>query len=182
MKHRLAWLAAMLFTLAPHWGCIDPSMMKPWGEGSEEEATDGGAVAAQPPDQSGGEAAPAGQANIAPQDVKTLVDARQARAQNPKLVEVENRINATDPVSAAGSAYFAITTRAQLLNMEHAIKIYKADNDNKHPPFAEFSRMLKDANVELKGLYRWQVYAYDDQTGELLILEDPDRKRELRGE
>jgi len=151
-------------------GCIDPKMMQPReksAETTESAATDN-------PSQAPAEAAPA--APAFPSDNTKLVDKKQILAENPKLVEVENKINATDPVSAATQGYFALGSQVQLLNLKHAIDLYKAEHE-KPPTFVEFDKMIRDAHVPLKGILRWQVYAYDEDTGEMCILEDRDYKK-----
>jgi len=104
-----------------------------------------------------------------------LVDKNKAMAENPKLVIGENKINAMDPISGAAQAYFSVGSRAHLLTLKHSVDLHKAQYD-KNPTFDEFNTLIKQANVDLKGLYPWQVYAYDDQTGEIVILEDHEEK------
>jgi len=152
-------------------GCIDPKMMK-----AKKTSSDDGSVAPAVPVDNAAQPAPANGPNF-PVDNTKLVDRKAALAQNPKLVEVQNRINATDPLTAASQSYFNLGSRAELLNMKHAIDLYKAEND-KFPPFPEFEKMVQEARVPMKGLYRWQIYAYDDTTGELCILEDREYKKQ----
>lgn len=165
------WLATMLG------GCVDPaslSQKKPDGPAPEA------APVAAPMDNEPPAEAPQQPQGFAQLDWK-LVDRNQALQANPDLVEVENRINAADPLMAATQSYFTIGSRAHLLSFKHTVDLYKAEHD-KVPPFAEFEKMLKQANVDLKGLYPWQVYAYDDKTGELCILEDRAEKKRLHEE
>jgi len=159
----------LAFSLA---GCIDPSMMNQKGEASKEEAAQPAAAPPAPAGPAGAPAAPA-----MPKDNTKIVDKKQALQENPALIETTNRINAGDPVSAAAQGYFAIGSQAQMLNLKHQIDILKADNDNKPPSFAQFDDLLRQNNVQLKGLYRWQVYAYDDQAGDIVILEDHAMKK-----
>ncbi len=107
-----------------------------------------------------------------------LVDKRKALAENPGLIEVENHTNASDPFSAAAQSYFTIGSKANILNFQHNLDIMKAAED-RNPTFDEFNDSFKQFGVELKGLYPWQVYAYDDQAGSICILEDPAEKARL---
>jgi hypothetical protein len=100
-----------------------------------------------------------------------LVDKKQALSENPKLVEVENKINATDPLTAVAQGYFSIGSRANVLAMEHTIKTMHALNE-RYPTFAEFEDLMKKNGARLGQLYQWQMYAYDDATGTISILED----------
>lgn len=152
------------------WGCIDPSMLKP--KETAKKADDAAAPAANPAAVAAAPAAPG-----LPKDNTKLVDKKQALAENPALIVTTNRINASDPVSAAAQGYFAIGSQAQLLNLKHQIDILKADNNNKPPSFAQFNDLLTQNNVKLAGLYRWQVYAYDDEAGDIVILEDHAMKK-----
>jgi hypothetical protein len=162
--YRLAAVSGLLLSVAA--GCLDPAMFKSQPQSKPKETSGQAAPAA----------APAAAAPSFPQDNTQLYDKKKLMAENPALVETENHIRATDPLSAAGQAYFAIGSQAQVLALEHSINLYKAEHD-KPPTFAEFEGMIRQNGVKLKGLYRWQVYAYDQSTGELSILEDRDMKK-----
>jgi hypothetical protein len=105
-----------------------------------------------------------------------LVDKNKAMQENPALIEVENEINASDPFTAVAQSYFTLGSRAQLLNWKHNLDLMHAA-EGRWPTFAEFQQSLKQSNVQLNGLYPYQMYAYDDQTGGLVILENPEEKR-----
>lgn len=110
-----------------------------------------------------------------------LVDKQKALEENPKLVETENKNNASDPFSAAAQSYFTIGSKAHILALKHTIDLHKAQYDS-NPTFEQFNSMIKQANVDLKGLYPWQVYAYDSKTGQISILEDREEKARLHKE
>lgn len=151
-------------------GCIDPSMLKAKKtEKTDSEQEPGGEVAVneENPPASGG---------AMEMDNTKIVDMKKAMAENPGWVVTENRINAMDPVTAASQAYFALPSKAQMLNMKHQIDIIKADT-GRQPTFEEFSKLLGENQVKLKGIYRWQVYAYDDEKGDIVILENREMKR-----
>ena len=105
-----------------------------------------------------------------------LVDKSKALAENPKLIEVVNKTNASDPWSAAAQSYFTIGSKAHMLAFKHTIDLHKAEHD-KNPTFEQFDTMMKSANVKLKGLYPWQVYAYDAKDGSIVILENAEEKK-----
>lgn len=108
----------------------------------------------------------------------TIVDKRKALADNPKLISLEkNELGELNPLNYATKAYFAGVSQATVAALQHEIDLTKAMNDDKPPPFAEFEQMLKRNNVKLRGLYRWQVYAYDDKDGSICILEDRELKK-----
>lgn len=105
-----------------------------------------------------------------------LVDKQKAMQENPKLIEVENKINASDPLTAVAQGYFAAASQAQVLTMQHNINIQR-EIDDRWPTFAEFEEMVKQYNIKLQGLYAYQMYAYDETTGGLSILEDRAEKK-----
>lgn len=130
-----------------------------------------------PPGQAAAPAAAAPQPGFSQLEWK-LVDKRKALADNPALIEVENKINAGDPLTAASQSYFNLGSRANILNFQHNLQIWEAAEGRK-PTFDEFNTMFKQANADLKGLYPWQVYAYDDQDGSICVLEDHAEKKRL---
>jgi hypothetical protein len=111
--------------------------------------------------------------------VTTIVDARKAMAENPKLILKEkNEFKATDPITYVSKGYFAGVSTATIATLKHEIELMKAmDEKNQYPSFEVFEQSLKKAGVRLNGLYRWQVYGYDQQDGAIVILEDPDKKK-----
>lgn len=164
---RLICLCLLVFTLT---GCPKLPVVK--AKKSEEKAQPAEAAA---PAQAAPAAAP--QPGFSQLEWK-LVDKRKALAENPALIEVENKINASDPLSAASQAYFNLGSRANILNFQHNLQIWEAAEGRK-PTFDEFNSMFKEAHAELKGLYPWQVYAYDDQDGSICVLEDHAEKKRL---
>ena len=51
--------------------------------------------------------------------------------------------------------------------------------NERYPTFEEFSSLLKQFDIRLGNLYDYQMYAYDDQTGEICILEDRALKKQM---
>ncbi|HVJ87675.1 MAG TPA: hypothetical protein VM452_18585 [Caulifigura sp.] len=109
----------------------------------------------------------------------TMVDANKAIAENPKLVVKEkNKMEANDPFTYVSKAYFAGVSTYTMAALKHEVELMKnLDDKFQYPTFEQFSEMLKRNNVKLNGLYRWQVYGYDDKEGAIVILEDQDKKR-----
>ena len=110
-----------------------------------------------------------------------FVDRKKAVAENPNLVETTNRITASDPLSTAGQGFFAATSQLSVMTIQHNIEIMKVIED-RNPTFEEMDKMLKDNHIELKGLYSYQVYAYDAQTAIICVMEDPVEKERLKAE
>ena len=112
--------------------------------------------------------------------VAVLVDKQQAMAENPNYVETDNDNNAGDYFSAVAGAYFSAASQIHVAQLTHEVRLREA-MDGRKPTFEEFETILKNAGVQLKGLYPWQVYAYDDRTGQITILTDPVAEAEARG-
>jgi len=111
--------------------------------------------------------------------VAELVDKNKAMAENDKLVEIErNRISSQNYLTAVGQGYFAAASRIELLNLQNAVNQLHALN-NRYPTFEEFNDLLKQTGVRLGNLYEYQMYGYDDQTGEICILEDRAHKKRI---
>ena len=122
-------------------------------------------------------APPADPAKAIPNVPAKLVDKNKALAENPKLVDTENKVIIGDPVSFAGSVYFSAINQVTYASLKQTIDAHKALND-KPPTYDELMAMLKMVNFEFPGLKPWQVYAYDDKDGTVTVLEDPDAKAE----
>lgn len=134
----------------------------------------GGAVPEQNnPPQGSVPAQPQQQDVIQPRRPADLVDKPAAMAANPDLVEVENHVNASDPFSSAAQSYFSLASRIHVLNLQHQLNLLKnLDENNEYPSFEKFRELLVQSGVELNGLKANQVYAYDQSTGSICILED----------
>ncbi len=111
--------------------------------------------------------------------VAQLVDKNQALKENPELILVKNEMKAGDPLTAIAQGYFAAASMAHIAALQHEVDLQRALND-KAPTFAEFKGMFDRHGIQLKGLYEWQMYAYDDQTGTMSILEDTAMKRRMK--
>ncbi len=145
-------------------GCGKPPVDKPEAAAEPAEANPA-------PAQAEAEEKPAKPTHFLKRVAK-FVDKRKAMEENSDLVELDrNRITAGNYLSAVGQGYFAIGSRVQLLNLQNAVQQLHALND-RYPTFEEFQDLLKQTGVQLGNLYEYQMYAYDDETGEISILED----------
>lgn len=117
-----------------------------------------------------------------------IVDRNQALAENPNLVEVENNTAAEDYFSAVAQSYFSGVSKLNTTSMEYNAQLQAQLNaidsgaDPKPPSFEEFNAQAKLNPNNIKGLYPWQVYAYDENTGRVTILEDRQERDRLREE
>jgi hypothetical protein len=113
-----------------------------------------------------------------------IVDRNKAMAENPALVEVVNETDATGYMEAVSQSHFAAVSKLNTAQMEYNSKLQSfidaTDNggaDPKPQTFEEFSKAAKMNSNNMKGLYPWQAYAYDETTGKITILEDRAEKK-----
>lgn len=107
-----------------------------------------------------------------------IVDLAEAK-KNPKVVEVDNKVSGSDPLTVSFNAYVSITSRASVLNFKHQMDILKETNDGKYPTFKETEKLMKQLNIQLSELPPYQLYAYDAKTGGIVLLEDKAEKIRL---
>jgi hypothetical protein len=132
------------------------------------------AVAQQPMPQP--QAAPVNDGKgIIGKSTNQVSEMRPLMAQNPNLKIVSNKAAGDDPLTFAASAYVTARSRASLFGFEGALKLYKAEHE-RNPTYEEFIKMMRENHIEFTALYAWQVYAYDPQEGQIVILEDSSLK------
>ena len=104
-----------------------------------------------------------------------FVDRKVFLEQHPNANEIEkNVINAKDPISAVAQGYFAAVSKLTIDTLQYDLRLWYQLNGERWPSFAEYQEILEKHNVKLKGLKPRQVYAYDDKTGQLSIMELPE--------
>ena len=118
-------------------------------------------------------------ATVIGKTTKKLVDLAEAK-KNPKIVEIENKVTGSDPLTVTFNAYVSITSQASVLNFKHQMDILKATNDDKYPTFKEAQKLMKQLNIELAAtLPPYQLYAYDAKTGGIVVVENKAEKIRL---
>ncbi|HUG93527.1 MAG TPA: hypothetical protein VML55_21990 [Planctomycetaceae bacterium] len=127
--------------------------------------------ATQPPAQPAGE-----RRGIIGKTTNEVVDLHAALAENPNLIVAEQRVQGGDPISFALDAYVDARSRIGQEALKYSVRLYQAAND-RLPSYNEFMQMMRENRVELTMVYPYQKYAYDSQTGAIVVLEDPDDKR-----
>lgn len=115
-----------------------------------------------------------------------IVDRNKALAENPDLVEVVNETDATGYLEAVSQSHFAAVSKLNQAQMEYNSKLQSyidatetRGEDPKPQTFEEFSKAAKMNSNNMKGLYPWQAYAYDETTGKVTILEDRSEKKRM---
>jgi hypothetical protein len=92
------------------------------------------------------------------------------------------KITAKDPITLPGNAYVTMIGQTSILNMQHAIDLYHAENDRYPRNYDEFmNEIIKANNIALPQLPYYQKYGYDDKEHKLVILEYEDLKNQSLG-
>jgi hypothetical protein len=116
-----------------------------------------------------------------PRDVigKTTQDIRAAdtETQEKGAKVVTPKIVAKDPILLTGNAYVTMIGKISISQIEHAMKLYQAENNRYPKDLQEFmDAIIKPNGIRLPTLPHYQEYGYDEQEHKLIILEYPDRK------
>ncbi|MCA1685223.1 MAG: hypothetical protein LC745_04430 [Planctomycetia bacterium] len=139
----------------------------------------------EPRHAAGGKPAPAPQAAKKQEDTfivgKRTQDIRDADAELKKgQQEGSTKITAKDPISLAGNAYVTSIGRTSILQIEHAMNLYKAANDRYPKDYDEFmAEIIKANNIALPQLPYYQTYGYKADEHRLIILEDLAKKNQV---
>ena len=93
------------------------------------------------------------------------------------------KITSKDPITLPGNAYVTIIGQTSILNMQHAMDLYHAENDRYPRNYDEFMNdIIKANNVALPQLPYYQKYGYDEKEHKLVILEYEDLKNQPLGQ
>ena len=141
------------------------------------QTTAGGNSPTSPPAQPPADTKPAPRKTFVGRTTAQVIDYKLYRT-NPFIIVVDNKVQGSDPLTIAATAYVAATSRASALNFKRQLDIIKASK-GRAPTFAEFQRLQKQLKIELAKLPRYQAYAYDESTGGLLVIENKQFKIQL---
>ena len=119
-------------------------------------------------------AAPEPDPEVKPLDrAAKFVDYNKAIEENPDLEVVTNDINAGDPISAAAQGYFNAASKLHVQEIQRQAEMMKVMSDNQtYPTFEQLKAAWQGQTF--KGLKSWQMYAYNAETGQVVILSDPE--------
>jgi hypothetical protein len=92
------------------------------------------------------------------------------------------KITAKDPITLQGNAYVTMIGQTSILQIQHAVDLYHAENDRYPKDLNEFmEEIIKKNNIALPTLPYYQEYGYDANQHKLIILEYEDRKNQPPG-
>jgi hypothetical protein len=135
---------------------------------------------------------PNGQANAkssTPHKPEFIVDKRTQEIKNAGIeikkegaTVATTKITAKDPITLAGNAYVTIIGQTAILNMQHAMDLYHAENNRYPRNYDEFmNEIIKANNIALPQLPYYQKYGYDEKEHKVEILEYEDLKKQPLG-
>ncbi|MBI1248568.1 hypothetical protein GC197_12105 [bacterium] len=176
-------------------GCLKPIELeepekKPASEAQPTSANPASTnpAAAQPAEAAPGQSMPSEPAAETPaepakpkkgvihQTTDVVVDAKEW-LQKPGIEARDGKIEGVDPFSQSASGYFTLAAKASTLGMQQQIQHYKALN-GKNPSYKEFAQMMRDNRIEFAKLRWYEIYGYNEDTGNILVLVDTVAKEE----
>lgn len=109
-----------------------------------------------------------------------LVEKQTAMEENPNYIVTVNTIEAGDYFTGVAQGAFAAASQLQTIGLQHFVNLHDAEHGDK-PSLDDVKAYLNNNGLTLKGLYPYQVYAYDEETGVICILEDTAEKAKREG-
>ena len=173
---RRSFAAAAMTLLAC--GCGSGEIDNDFGELSEPEPVE--EVAVEEPEPEEEEAKPAKGGNVFARNDRGLVNMREAMEANPKLFKTVNGSGSNNYLVALKDSGFAATSKVQTSYLTYDLRAFQAEH-GRLPTFEEFKARWEATPQNLAGLKPYQMYAYDDETGEIALLEDPDERERIHG-
>jgi hypothetical protein len=118
-------------------------------------------------------------ATTPPADSGFIVGRRTQDIRNAET-EIQNgasvatqKITANDPLTLSGNAYVTAIGKTSMIQIDHALNLYKATNDRYPKDYDEFmAEIIKANNIALPQLPAYQKYGYDEKEHKLVILQD----------
>ena len=109
---------------------------------------------------------------------KTTQDIREHDKNKPDQVVSDQKIRASDPITAPLSAYGPMMERISTVEITHAVNLFHAENERYPKDLDEFmEKIVKPNNIRLPVLPYKGRYEYDVGKHELLIVRDAEDAR-----
>jgi hypothetical protein len=122
--------------------------------------------------------------NVPPRETigKTTQDIRASEPESQQGGQVASgKIISKDPITLSGNAYVSIVGKASILQIEHTLDLYHAQNERYPKDLQEFmDEIIKPNGIRLPQLPAYQDYAYDAENHKLVVMEYPERREELK--
>jgi len=95
---------------------------------------------------------------------------------NPAAGQVvsDSKIHATDPITAPTSAYGPMLEQISKSHIEHAVRLFEAENGHYPANYNEFmEKIIKANNIQLPVLPGGKKYQYDEANHKLVVVDAP---------
>jgi hypothetical protein len=103
-----------------------------------------------------------------------------AELKTGKAQVTTNKVVAKDYITLQGNVYRYAISSLSRDTIKHAVDLYHAENGRYPKDYNEFMEVIiKANNISLPQLPYYQEYGYDDKEHMLIILEYPDRKKQM---
>ena len=97
-----------------------------------------------------------------------------------KAKDASTKIVAKDYITLQGNAYRSAISQLSIGQIKHALDLYEAENGRYPKDYKEFmEEIIKKNNIALPQLPYYLEYGYDEKEHKLIILEYPDRMKEV---
>lgn len=118
-------------------------------------------------------AAPApGSKSIIGRTTDQVFDKRKILAEHPNLTVTPNKISTENPAAIPGQVYTRAVNVAGTADLVQWMKQEKVLND-RYPTHDQLVAYIKQHNIKLPVLPGNQLYAYDQEKGEIVVLQEP---------
>ncbi len=112
---------------------------------------------------------------------------QEVRNLKPELAQggqvTDGKIHATDYITIQADAYRTSVANIAKMNVQHAIDLYEAENGKKPDTYEEFMDVIikkgKPDGIMLPMLPYYQEYGYDPEKRELVVIEYPEKKKQV---
>ena len=112
------------------------------------------------------------------QKTNDIKDASTELAQGGQIST--GKITAKDPITIQGNAYVSIVGQASVLQIQHTLDLYYAQNEKYPANLKEFmDEIIKPNGIALPQLPLYQEYAYDAPNHRLVVIEYPERRQQF---
>ena len=90
----------------------------------------------------------------------------------------DSKIHATDPITSGTSAYGPMLERISKTHIEHAVRLFEAENGRYPSGYDEFMEKIIKANkIELPVLPGGKKYQYDEANHALVVVDGPSESK-----
>jgi hypothetical protein len=113
---------------------------------------------------------------------------QEVRNLKPELAKggqtTDGKVHAKDYITLQGDVYRTEVAKIAKMSVQHAIDLYEAEHGEKPKTYEEFMDVIikkgKPDGIQLPMLPYYQEYGYDPDKKELVVIEYPEKKKQLQ--